>query len=142
MSYAAEANAIRSRFSAEWGATTPIAWPNKKFDPLKTDAGVARDPAPWVRFSILPADADQTTIGAAGGRTFRHDGTVTVQVFVPDNEGDGEARTLAELAAAIFRGITVSGIRFGAPYVTAPGNDGAGWYQLTAWCPYSRDTLF
>lgn len=134
MSYATEANAIRSRFNAEWGVTTPIAWPNVNFTPPSGE--------PWVRLEILPSGADQITIGASGGRTFRHDGMVTVQVFVPSNEGDGEARTLAEQAAVIFRGVTVGTIRFLAPYTTTGGNDGAGWYQVNVWCPYTRDTLY
>lgn len=141
MTYQAEANAIRSRFNTEWGSTTPIAWPNKTFDPLKTEAGVARDPNPWVRLSILSAGSDQIEIAPTGSRTFRHDGTVAVQVFVPSNEGDGEARTLAEQVAAIFRGVTASGVTYLSPYVTEIGTEN-GWYGLTVWCPYYRDDQF
>jgi hypothetical protein len=134
MSFATEAATIRSRFNTEWASTTPIAWPNVSFTPPSGE--------PWVRLEILPSGADQTTLGASGNRTFRHDGLVTVQVFVPGNEGDGEARTLAEQAAAVFRGVTVSGIRFGAPYTTTIGTDDAGWYGVVAWCPYTRDSLY
>lgn len=134
MSFATEANAIRSRFSTEWGATTSIAWPNVAFTPTTGTA--------WVRLSILPSGADQAEIGVAGSRTFRHDGTVLIEVFVPENSGDGQARTYAEQAAAIFRGVTAGGVRYGAPHTVTNGNDGAGWFVVSVWCPYMRDTRY
>lgn len=132
MSYATEANAIRSRFSAAWGTTTPVAWPNVSFTPPSGE--------PWVRLEILPAGSDQETMGAPGAATFWYDGLVSVQVFTPSNEGDGEARTLAEQVCAIFRSVQAAGIIYDTPWITTSGNDGAGWYQLTTWCPYRRET--
>lgn len=132
MSFATEANAIRSRFNTQWAGATAIAWPNVSFTPTTG--------TPWVRLSILPSGADQTEIGDL--RNFRHDGSVLVEIFTPENEGDGEARTLAEQAAAIFRGVTAGGIVYGAPYTTTNGNDGAGWFSVSVWCPYYRDTLY
>lgn len=133
MTYQAEANAIRGRFNTQWASTTPIAWPNVSFTPPVGE--------PWVRLSILSAGSDQIEVAPTGSRTFRHDGTVAVQVFVPSNEGDGEARTLAEQVAAIFRGVTASGVTYLSPYVTEIGTEN-GWYGLTVWCPYYRDDQF
>lgn len=134
MSNATEAAAIRSRFSTEWSDTTPIAWPNVSYTPTPGTA--------WVRLTILPADASQVELGAVGSRRFRHAGVIVVQVFVPENTGDGTVQTLAAQAAAVFRGVTVGEIRYGAPRVRTVGNDGAGWYQVNVECPYSRDTDF
>jgi hypothetical protein len=135
VSYATEAAAIRSRFNTEWGATTSVAWPNVAFTPTTG--------TPWVRLTILPADAAQTTMGTNGGGVFEYTGLVNVQVFVPENEGDGEARTLAEQVCGIFRGVTAGGITYvgptgEGPYTQTVGNDGAGWFQINVWVPYRR----
>lgn len=133
MSYAAEAQAIRSRFHTQWNDTTRVAWPNAKFDPTPGQ--------PWVRLSILTADAETVSLPAPTTR-YRHGGMVSVQVFVPDNEGDERAKDLAELACGIFRGVSADGVNYQAPYVTEGGNDGNGWYMLNVWVPYYRDSLF
>lgn len=132
MSYASEAAAIRTRFNTEWASATPIAWPNVTFTPPSGE--------PWVRLSILPAGADQTTMGNVGSATFWYDGTVNVQVFTPANEGDGEARTLAEQVCAIFRSVEAGGIIYDTPYTTPIGNDGSGWFGINVWAPYRRET--
>lgn len=134
MSYADEAAAIRSRFNTEWAAATPVAMPNVAFTPPND--------ASWVRLTILTAGAEEAALSSGGTQRYRHDGTISVQVFVPANSGDGVARTLAEQACAIFRGETFSGVRCGAPFVTEAGNDGNGWYSLVVWVPYFRDSLF
>lgn len=134
MSYATEGTAIRSRFNTAWGATTPIAWPNVNFTPPSGE--------PWVRFSVKTSDADEIGMNSGGTRRYRHEGMVAIQVFTPSNEGPGEALTLAEQVCAIFRGVVADGIRYGAPYVTEAGIDSAGWYQVNAWCPFYRDSLY
>lgn len=139
MSVATHAAAIRSRFNTEWGATTPVAWPNAAFTP-------PNPPNPWVRLTILPATAGQRTLAPVGSRTFRAGGLIVVQVFTPENEGDGENQTLCEQVAAIFRGVTASGIRYAGPNGESPrirsiGNDGAGWYQQNVEIPFSADSL-
>ena len=128
MSYKDEANAIRSRFYSEWDETTEIAWPNKNFDPP--------DKQPWVRLEIEPAGADRVTMGGK----VEYDGTVSVQVFVPQDQGDGEARDLAEQVCGIYRDAEIGEITFGTPHVTTGGLDGRGWYMLNVWCPYMRET--
>lgn len=138
MTYQAEAAAIRTRFSTEWDDTTPIAWPNVNFTP-------PNPPSAWVRFTILPATASQSEIGA--NPLYRHTGFVVIQVFTPDNAGPGEAEQLAEQACGIFRGVTAGGIRYQGPRNEAPvvqtiGNDGNGWYQVNARISYTRDSTF
>lgn len=133
MSYADEGTAILQRFYTEWAGTTGIAVPNKEFEPTADE--------PWVRVSILGADAALVSSGNTGDRRYRHTGLVSVQVFVPKNTGDGVARTLAEQACAVFRGVTADDVVYGAPYVTPGGTDG-NWYQLNVWAPFRRDSLF
>ena len=138
MSYDTEADAIRARFNTSWGATTPIAWPNVNFTPPAGE--------PWVRLTIRSDEAFSASLPAPTIR-HRHTGMVVVQVFTPDNEGDAEARTLADQVCAIFRDVTAGGITYrgvdgSSPYVTEVGPDGSGWYQLNVWVPYYRDSLF
>lgn len=132
MSYADEAVSIRQRFRSEW-QSTPIAWPNADFEEPEAD--------PWVRLNIVTATSEQITTGASGSRDFRHVGTVVVQVFVPRNSGDGYALELADAACAIFRGVTVDGITFTAPWVEQ-GPDDPKWKQVNAVCPFYRDDQF
>jgi len=124
---------IRSAFNTGFTAH-PIAWPNAPFDPPKDGAG---DPLPYVRFHILEADAN---IAGYGGNTqlYRHPGEVKVNVLVPDGQGDGLAREIGELVAAVFRGQTLSGIRFYAPSFRANGTEGAYW-QATVTCRFEYD---
>lgn len=130
--YADEAVAIRQRFRAAW-VTTEIAPPNVDFGEEQSD--------PWVSLSIVNAPSDQVTTGAVGSRDFRHVGSVIVRVFVPKNSGDGYALELADEACAIFRGVTVGGITFMAPWVEQ-GPDDPKWEQRNAVCPFYRDDQF
>ncbi len=141
MSFATIAAAIRSRFNTQWGSTTPIAWENVNYTPVTG--------TPWVRLTILPATARHAGLAvgssATGNRRYREGGLVVVQVFTPENEGDGESATLAEAAAAVFRGVTASGIRYSGPRGEAPrirtvGEDGEGWYQRNVEVPFEVDS--
>lgn len=128
MSYDAEATAIRSRFNTLWANTTPVAWPNVSFTPPDGEA--------WVRIGIQPSGADLTTMG---GRVW-YDGAAMVQVFVPANTGDGEARALAEQVCGIFRNVEADGIIYDTPYTTTGGTNDSGWFQVNVWAPYRRKT--
>lgn len=142
--YGSEATTIRVRFSDRWGDTTPVAWENLAFDPLRQSGdpdGETVDPAPWVRLTIRTGDAEQVGGAPVGARRFRHVGVVFVQIFTPKGTGDQRARELADEVCAIFRGVTDSGVVFQTPHVEPAGTDDA-WYQLTVECPYYRDTLY
>lgn len=135
MSYADEARAIRDRFRVQWAARTPIAPPNVTYAPPS-------DKKPWVRLSILPGGANEAGFSFGDKRRYRHDGLISVQVFTPDNSGDGVAMELAEAACGIFRSETFSGVRCLTPYISGAGPDGVGWYMVNVWCPYTRDTFY
>lgn len=141
------AAAVRVRFYSEWGSRTPIAWPNKTFDPTKEGGnpqGAPIDPlVPWVRLTIKFADASQREMAPVGSRTYRQSGLLTIGVFVPDNDGDGAALTLATAAAAIFRGISTGGVRYSgergeAPRLQTVGSEN-GWFLVNCHVEFSAD---
>lgn len=130
------AAAIRTRLDDNWSAT-PIAWPNKP--------DVKPNPkAPWIRLTILPAFADFVGMAAVGNRRFRDEGIAIITVFVPEGEGDGQALTLAEAAAAIFRGVVADGVHYvgtigETPQVRPGFNDNAGWFLVPVHVPWFAD---
>lgn len=136
MSFEAQHNAIRARFAAQWGTTTPVAWPNVKFTPGNELA--------WVRFTVADASGRQASMGQPDENLHRYTGLVTVQIFTKLGTGDERALELADLATGIFRGWrdASSGVRFRqAPYVrTVPGPQ-EKWHQLNVLAPFERDSF-
>ena len=132
MSYADERNAIAGRFDSLWAARTPVAWPNVGFD--------VPDKGAWVRLTIINGDATQRSIGNPGANVHRHNGVITVQVFVPIDSGIHTARDLADDAAAIFRNQRFDGIRCDVPSAREVGPDDI-WFQVNMSCPFRRDEL-
>jgi len=123
------ANTIRQELANNVTAYD-IAWPNVSFTPPAD--------APWLRFTITEGTANTPAFGS--GVVYRHPGNVIVQVFVPANEGDGRARSIADTVAAVYRGKRLTpGIRFfDAPYVNTVGRDG-DWFQVNVVAPFEYD---
>jgi hypothetical protein len=135
MTYAAVHNAIRSRFSTQWGSTTPIVWDNVTSAPPES--------ASWVRLNIADTDANQASFGAPTD-TFRHFGLVTIMVFSVLNVGDAAALALADTAAAVFRkwNDSTTGLRFiQSPFTRQVGVE-RKWFHLNVTCPFQWDGLF
>jgi len=133
MSYAAAHAAIRQRFETEWGSTTSVQYPNKKFE--------APDDASWVRLNIAEATARWASFGDPDNNTERNLGQVTVQIFVASGEGEGEALELADQARSVFRSWrdASSGVRFRVPpYARVIGVD-KKWYQINVVAPFQFD---
>ena len=130
MSFADERASIEGRFNTAWGNTTPIAWDNASFTPPDTA---------WVRLAIRNGASITEAIGGAGAGDVLNQylGRIWIQIFVPDNTGTGEARTLADTAAAIFNQVTFDNIRCMAPEVAIVGNTDV-WYQVNVSIPYRR----
>ena len=139
--YAGEQSTIRTTFEAAWAGRTPIAWENAPFDPAK-DAANASTKAlqPWVRVSGLSGEAHLNEFGA-GGR-YRHPGVAIVQVFVPKDSGTGAADGYIDAAGAIFRGRSIGGIIFRAPYRDGTGRIDGPWYTVNLNVPFLRDESF
>lgn len=133
MTIEAAHNAIRARFETQWGATTPVQYPNVKFE--------SPDESPWVRVAIIDADANWASMGVPGSNIERHRGQVTVQIFVPSGTGEGAATEYADQVKAIFRSWrdAPSGLRFLVPpYARTIGVDGK-WYQVNVVAPFEFD---
>ena len=139
MTFTATAQSIRSRFTDEWTLVRPgiaIAYDNAAFDPERDARDGNRNPAPWVRLTIIPGEGFQASLGTP--RVWRSTGVAVVQIFTPLARGDGAAHGLADDTAAIFRGTRVDGVVFRAPSLTRIGPEGA-WYQMNVSTPFHAD---
>jgi hypothetical protein len=133
MNWSSASVAIQSSFSTSWGSATAVAYPGVRYEPAVG--------TPFVRIAIIPGESLQASMAGVTRRTFRHIGVVIVQCFRPTHEGEKTALTLAENAAAVFRGTTISGIVFRAPTYETVGSSG-GWYQVNVTVPFSFDALY
>lgn len=136
MTYVAQHNAIRTRFNTQWGATTPIAWPNVNFTQPENSA--------WVKFDIHDIDAAQASFGDPSNNIHRHIGHAVVMIFTPKGAGDNLARQLSDTATGIFRGWSdvASGVLFRvAPFVRDVPNSEDKWMHLNVICPFQRDSF-
>ena len=94
MSFAAEAQAIETRFAAQWGSTTAIKWDNIPYSPT---AGTT-----YVELQIHNSNAN--VIGIAGNSNMhRIRGLISMNVYVALGDGTRSGRELADQAASIFR---------------------------------------
>lgn len=138
MTYEAAHNAIRTRFNTQWGATTPVAWPNAEFDARKLEGTDE-----WVRFRIDEASASWASMGDPGSNIKRTGGQVTLNIFTLGGQGDERALELVDLIMAIFTSWEDAStrVRFRVPpYARTVGNSGK-WYQVNVIAPFERDAL-
>lgn len=134
MSYNAQAEAIRTRFRTQWADETPISWPN---EPFKTPS----PPVPWVRFQILDNNAEQADIGGSAS-TYRHEGDVLVEVFVPLGSGEFRVRQLTQKVQDAFRGWQSGGMRFYTPRAVPVGKSEEIWWKINVLARFERDSVF
>lgn len=104
------------------------------------------DDAIWVRFSILPGENSQVSIGASTitkART-RRVGVAMAQIFGPLNGGDAAVITVADAIEATFRRKTVGGpslaIQFRTPTIVRIGRRDDAW-QVNVSCPFFVDEI-
>ena len=130
--YGPEGNYLASRFDTQWAGRTEIAWGNKNFTKPSGKA--------WVRFTVRHSGADRMNPGPDPIR--RHDGMVVLEVFAPEDQGEGPVDDLCDAAAAIYRDHTQQqGLRFRTPHVVNVGPEGS-WYRKNVLIPFVRDTVF
>lgn len=146
MSFEATANALRDHFKDAWTIVEehiPIEFEGVDFsppDPNPSPAiaeGEENEPA-YLRFTMLDGDGRQVSFGAS--RRWRNVGVLVVSIFTPLGAGDGRARELADEAATILRGITVSGVTLQAPGLRRIGKSGP-WLQHNLNTPYFFDQI-
>lgn len=119
------AQAIRSHWDTYWQDRTPYTYDAFTYAPV---AGTS-----WVRVSVRDGDGTQESLGKKALE--RSQGVVIVQIFVPMDLGEDEARFLAEKAGNVFRRQRFSGIQFRSPSHRPVGQDG-GWWQHNVVIPY------
>jgi len=129
--------ALAAFFEAGWKdggqPRTPVAWPNVSFKPPEN--------RPWVRFTILSAEARRHLITGSRQTGQRITGLVVIQVFTPAGSGDGAAMTLADQAKELFseRRIEVAAgkdpLATAVPEARVIGAD-REWYQVNVSTPF------
>lgn len=127
---------LEVEFNTQWGATTAIAWQNVGSD-------IPSDTA-WVRFSIIPRASLNAVIGSDIPRLR---GIVAVQIFVPLDQGLGNAYQLADSVNNILQNKDISGILTYASHVENVGEGirrikdvEQGFHQLNVKIPYEAQT--
>jgi len=137
MTSEAVANAIRSAFKA--GIADANSLPTL-YDNQNEDTFDKPDNAMWCRLSIKDGEARQIAAGGSGGNTYRRPGVMIAQLFSPVGVGDKAQRAMVEKIEAVFRCVTVTGVRFSTPTPRIVGRIGDEW-QVNVVCPfYANDT--
>lgn len=154
MTESAGRQAIEQRWQALWvdgsnNPLTPTAYDNGPLLPAPDPTNPYLPPSgsPWVRLTQVHGAANQIEIGRVGTGTirFRAVGLVDIDIFVPLGEGLGQAYTLADTAAAIWRQAQFDpGLLFFAPSVRRirTGPDHAEHAQLKVSTTFWRDDLY
>lgn len=141
-SYEDEFETIASIFQTGWVSgspaepVTPIIWPGISSS-VPTDAnGKAVD---YVMFFITNGGCEQVSIGG-NANVFRHIGIVSCKIFCLTGRGEIPAKKYADKFCDIFRGYSVDGLRFYAPYSVIIGDTNDGYYQINTFAPFERDS--
>ena len=118
-------------------AVIPVNWPNRVFDkPLS---------GPWMRFTVIDAKSNQVETGSSRN-TNRVLGSLIIQIFVPDDTGDGQALEIAQEVGSAYRQKVLnfpdgSGlVRTRNPTVRGIGVSDS-FYQVNVSIPFHRDDL-
>lgn len=135
MTHEALANTIRSRFETQIAEAynLPTQYDNQDFNK-------PADGSMWCRVSVKEGDSFQVDIGGSSGSRDRTAGVVFVQIFIALGQGDKQAVEMADLIKAVFRRITISGVKFRTPSVKRVGNNNQEW-QVNVICPFIADDI-
>lgn len=131
---------VESKFSTDWGATTPIRFENIPFTPPVTS---------WVAISVKEGDSQKISLGP-GLQCRRTLGIIFVEIFTALDIGSATARGYADTIKGIFRDYRSGGIHVyegdvfvkGQAYYT---NSGSGepatsqWWQMIVSFPFKFD---
>ncbi len=124
--------AVYSRFAAQWGATTPVAFENEELE----------EPAdlPWVRLTVRSLSRAQDTLGRTGNRRFRSSAIVLVQVYTRTNTGVQQGDVLAVQAKDVFEAVSFDGLDFNNGMVRETNPQGK-WYQHVVEIAFDYDEI-
>lgn len=130
MTYKAESIAIESRFAAAFTACS-VKYSNVQFDPTPGEA--------FAEINIIIADSIRASIGDTN--LHRNVGIISVNIYEPLHTGTATGKEKADLAAAVFRSASFSGITCRSPKVVEVGEIGE-WYVINMSVPFFRDENF
>lgn len=125
--------ALETLFSDGWGSTTPIKYDNVAFD----DANVES----FVEVRMLNYSTLNVNIGGGITKRKRHIGVLAVKIFVKQNQGTGEAYSLAAQISDIMDNIMQTGLFTGASESRRIGENDGGWFGLVVDIPYTSDEV-
>lgn len=101
MSYDAQRIAIQTRFKTAWQA----AYPSIPF--IFSNVQLSKPAGAYVRLDIL--NGDSALKGMGQSRLYRYAGIISIDIYVPEKEGIGNADRYADTIAPIFQGQNFSG---------------------------------
>ena len=132
MSFESERIAIESRFKQNWDYfNIPIKFENIDYKP-----------SPGTSFvELYVVDGDTTIVGLSTTNLHRTVGIISIRVNTPIGTGTRRAKELCDLATAVFREASFSGIICRAANVTRIGEIN-GWYVHVCTIPFYRDESF
>lgn len=131
MTYEDARKTIRDHFDSEWNNIIPVLYQN--------EPGSIGDEPYFARLTIKPTEGRQA---AVGGRPYRRQGLVFVQLFAEQGRGMDALGSLEQTAVKIFEDANaiVEGITFFNARADDIGPDGRGYYQSNVKAEFRFDT--
>jgi hypothetical protein len=140
--YAGAIAAMRARFVAAWGATTPVEF---QAEAPPANPWPPSPAVPWIYFEVIQTESAERGVGMPGAKTWRTTGNIFLHLFVPLNYGMPDTLALAGQAGEIFRAATFYvDNTVGAKVVTSAPSIGGGasdadngnWFGVTVSIPF------
>ena len=134
MSFADERLAIERQFANNYAGTV-VKYENVPF---------VQPNSAWVSLHLLSGEGNQVSVGTARS-LHRYVGVVQVDIYIPEDGGTAQSRTIADVVEAIFRGKQIAAgssgtITFRTPFYVSHGIEN-GWYRATVSTTYQRDKI-
>jgi hypothetical protein len=131
MSFADTQLAIETRFTTGF-TSSPIKYENVDYDPVPGTN--------YVELFVVETYNRRADIGT-NNPLHRTSGAISVNVYTAKYIGTKTGRALADLAAAVFRDASFSGVICRSPLVRNVGESG-DWYAINMTCEFYRDETF
>ncbi len=139
VSLTAARDAVLLHFTTAWDAQTPPV-PLLLYRDVKEDLPLST--LSWARITMQHKVGSPATLGGIGGRRFRHEGVVTVQVFTPFGGGQTQNDLLTQVAIDAFEGDETSpdGVWFRNVRLNEIGQSGS-WLQTNVLVDFTYDRI-
>ncbi|MGO1121219.1 phage tail terminator-like protein [Rhodovibrionaceae bacterium A322] len=135
LTFDAALSAFRQHLTDQWSAT-PIAWPNRPFDPAFPGGGFPAG-GPFLQWDLCSGDSRYLTLGPAGNRLRRQEGELVFYLLIPP--GAGDVLHLADDLVALVSGRNFAGLQCQAARIadqSGPDNQRSGWWQRQISLPF------